>query len=212
MPSPIEPLPQVPCPNPGHSKRRRLPAVREPAEPTNPTSPPNRKRSHRRIETPDVDPDTGRRHSSTEQSSPQAPTRVGREWREPWLPKGVRRVKGGRRFQLRVYVGPRVVYPVNFGIYPSAYEAGRVAKRVWHLLARGASIWDTLLSLIAAGEVSPQVSAKWVYQVPGGWGVRARQRGASVSLPGPYRTAGEARAAARVSLSRTRAAAACPGA
>lgn len=125
----------------------------------------------------------------------------GREWREPWLPKWVRRTdKSPRRFQVRVYVGPKNVYPVNFGSYPSESEAGRVAKKIRIAMAKGEDIWSILTSLIISGDVSPMVTARYVFKVSSGWAVKARRRGVVVNLDGPFGSPSEARLAAREAL------------
>lgn len=126
-----------------------------------------------------------------------------REQREPWLTKWVRRCEHSpHRFQLRVYCGSckRGIYPVNFGVYPSESEAGRVAKLVRQGLARGLDLWTIMRQLIASGDVREGITARWVHAVEGGVGIRARSRGVEIHLPGPFQTAGEARRAAHAVL------------
>lgn len=141
-------------------------------------------------------------HNYPSEGLPAMPTVMYREKREPWLPKGIRRV-GRERFQFRPYVGPvRMAYPVNLGIYPSVYEANRVARRFWQLLAKGhdvASITDTM---IAEGLVHPLITNRAVCRVGGGWAIHARSRGVKVFLAGPYQSPGDARAAASDWLNR----------
>jgi hypothetical protein len=120
-----------------------------------------------------------------------------REWREPWLPKGVRRV-GRDRFQFRAYIGPcRIgVYPVNMGIYPSEHAAKLVARRFWQLMAAGTCISTITDTMIVEGLVSPMITNRVVCRVSGGWGIHARSRGAKVFLSGPYSSPSAARSAA----------------
>lgn len=127
----------------------------------------------------------------------QNPPKQSRELREPWLPKGVRRV-GRDRFQFRAHIGPcRIgVYPVNMGIYPSVCEARRVSRRFWQLLAAGESVPAIVDRMIAEGLVSPNITNRIVCRVEGGWAVHARSRGVKRFFAGPYETPGEARQAA----------------
>ncbi len=119
-----------------------------------------------------------------------------RERREPWLPKGVRRV-GRDRFQFRAYVGPvRMAHSVNMGIYPSVHVAKMVARRFWQLLAGGMTVEAITDTMIAEGLVNPAITNRAVFPVEGGWGVYARSRGVKTTIPGPFPTPGAARHAA----------------
>lgn len=124
-----------------------------------------------------------------------------REWREP-MPKWVRRCEHSpHRFQVRVYVGPkRIVCSVNFGSYPSVHSADRIGKMVRERMAKGVDIWTILTELIAIGEVSPNISSRWVYPTESGWAVKARSKGVCVHLPGPFQTIQEASRAAHLRL------------
>jgi len=126
-----------------------------------------------------------------------------RERRSQFLPKWIREVAPGR-YQLRVPASHREgIYPVNFGIYPSVYEANRIAQKARYHLAGGASTWEALIALIAAGEVTPHITARYVYALSCGrpsYAIRVFCRGQIIDLPGPYRSPGKARTAARVSL------------
>ena len=163
----------------------------------------SRRKRTRSDPAPDRQPPRKRTHREAEPKSPEQPSAPrGREWREPWLPKGVRRCQTSPHlFQFRPYVGPcKQVYPVNCGVYPSEYEAGRVAREFWRRLARGMSPWDIIHELIASGDVSASISFRWVYPVPGGWAVKVRARGAAVELSGPYASPRAARLAADLTL------------
>lgn len=129
-----------------------------------------------------------------------------RERREPWLDKWIRRCDSSPNlFQLRPpaqpfgnYPDKRSVYPVNFGLYPSHYEAARVGRLVRQVLVRGRTVWDALVELIAAGEVNPRISSTYVHPVgKTGWGVKALRRGVPLILPGPFQYPKEARLAVR---------------
>jgi hypothetical protein len=101
--------------------------------------------------------------------------RQGREWREPWLFKGVRRIEGSHLFQLRIRVGPLKNDSVNFGTYLCEDEARRVARLVNKGKARGEYIWDTLVRLQAQGEMTARILPRWVYRRKDGlFGARLR--------------------------------------
>lgn len=127
--------------------------------------------------------------------------------RDEYLPRGVRRVHGSPHlYQLRIryrYDGYRASRDrrndtyVNFGIYPSAHEAGRVGRLVRAELSRGVNLWTVLKNLIEGGDVPAKISTRWIFQVEGGWGVRMRNRRGEMHLPGPYKTMRAARKAAR---------------
>lgn len=126
--------------------------------------------------------------------------------REPWLAKWVRRCEcSPRRFQIRVPAGSckKGIYPTNFGSYPSEAEASRVARLVRKDMARGLELWAILHRLIASGDVPTTITTRIVIPVPsGGYRIQARSRGREIDLPGPFRTALEAREAARRELRR----------
>ena len=126
-----------------------------------------------------------------------------RERRSQFLPKWIREVAPGR-YQLRVPASHREgIYPVNFGLYPSVYEANRIAQKARHHLAGGGSTWEALIALIAAGEVTPHITARYVYALSCGrpsYAIRVFCRGRIIDLPGPFRSPGLARSAGRAAL------------
>jgi hypothetical protein len=111
-----------------------------------------------------------------------------REWREPWLPKGVRRIRlDSDYFQQRVNVGPKRIVPsINLGTYRTAKEAAVVGKKFRSLWATGMTPWEAITAMIASGDIPVRIRCRWYFMVPGGWAVKARKRGVEVHLPGPY--------------------------
>lgn len=160
---------------------------------------PPRKRTHRdKAPTPAEHQPRPRTHTAVP-PAPQTSPR-GREWRDP-APKWIRRVRADR-WQLRVPVGQcrKGIYPLNCGCYPSSGEAVRVRRVVIRVLSSGGTAWDALTQLIVTGEASAFITARFVYAVSGGYGVKARSRGRVVDLPGPYPSAKAARDAAAEGL------------
>lgn len=117
-----------------------------------------------------------------------------RESPDPNLPRWVQRCSNSKRFRLKVpgvwgFDGVRkhgIDFSVNFGTYPTATAADKVGKKVRERLVRGMSIWDALSELLQSGEVPENITARWIFEVDGGWAARGRSMGREVLLEGPF--------------------------
>lgn len=135
----------------------------------------------------------------SQQPTPKKAQVKGREWRD-LLGSGIRRCeKSPLLFQLRIRVGPLTNDSVNFGIYPSEYEAARVRRHAYRMLAAGMYVWAVLRALKEQGDVPADVWPRWVYRREDGrFGAKLNHgRFAGVHLPGPYETPEDAHDAMR---------------